>query len=89
MEFEVSKKFPLFQVFLSLPLAFGLRQELSTVMGISSMLCHNLTPKSCASRPEGPCPQLALIGNKELLYSQWLIRYKEAGEGKGLRGKER
>ena len=23
---------------------------------------------------EGPCPQLALIGNKELPYSQWLGR---------------
>ena len=29
---------------------------------------------------EGPCPQLALIGNKELPYSQWLGR----GDGVGL-----
>jgi len=38
------------------------------------MLCLISVPKSRASRPEGPCPQLALIDNKELPYSQWLGR---------------
>ena len=41
---------------------------------------------------EGPCPQLALMGNKELLYSQWLGREMEAGlsdlAGKGMMGKK-
>lgn len=41
--------------------------------------CLNSTPKSCASRPEGPCSQLALTGNKELRNSQWLGRKMEAG----------
>ena len=31
------------------------------------------------SDAEGLCPQLALIGNKELPYSQWLGRETEAG----------
>lgn len=33
----------------------------------------------CLSRPEGPCPQLASVGNKELSYSQWLGREMVAG----------
>jgi hypothetical protein len=54
------------------------------------MLCLNSAPKSRTSRPEDFCPQLALIGNKELPYNQWLGREMEAGlldsMGKGLRG---
>jgi hypothetical protein len=38
------------------------------------MLCYILAPKSHSSIPEGLCPQLALIDNKELPYSQWLSR---------------
>ena len=36
------------------------------------MLIH--FPKEALPDPEGPCPQLALIDNKELPYSQWLGR---------------
>jgi hypothetical protein len=43
------------------------------------MLCLILAPKSCASRLEGPCSQLASIESKELLYSHWLGR--EVGQG--------
>lgn len=38
------------------------------------MLFLILAPKSCASRPESSCPQLALTDNEELPYSQWLDR---------------
>lgn len=43
------------------------------------MLCFDLAPKSHTCRPEGPCSRLASIGNKELLYSQWLGREREVG----------
>jgi hypothetical protein len=53
------------------------------------LLCLNSVPKSCTSRPEGSCPQVASIGNKELPLSQWLGREMEAGlldcSGKGQR----
>ena len=52
------------------------------------MLCYILAPKSHSSIPEGLCPQLALIDNKELPYSQWLDKKTEARlldcMGKGL-----
>jgi len=40
--------------------------------GVVLVSCLILAPKSRTSRPEGPCPELAFIGNKELQYSQWL-----------------
>ena len=43
------------------------------------MLCLNSAPQNLASRPEGSCPELASIGNKELWYNQWLGRKTEAG----------
>lgn len=42
--------------------------------GLVLMLCLNLALKYHSSRPEGPYPHLALFGNKEFPYSQWLVR---------------
>ena len=42
------------------------------------MFCLNSTPKEIPDA-EGPCPQLALIGNEELPYCQWLGRETEGG----------
>lgn len=52
--------------------------------------CLNLAPKSHTSRPEGPCPQLALTDNNELLYGQWLGRKMKAGllDREGKSGRE-
>jgi hypothetical protein len=55
------------------------------------MLWLNLAPKAMLPRPEGLCPQQASIGNKDLLYSQWLGREMEVGlldcVSKGWRGR--
>lgn len=55
----------------------GLELEVVFCWELVLMLCLILASTSCASRHEGPCPQLALIGNKELPYSQWLGRETE------------
>lgn len=63
------------------------------MLGIGCNALCKFGSQSHASRPEGSCPQLALISKKEFLYSQWLDRDMEVEPldcvGKVLRERRR